>query len=168
MAINTKVALINEIDKLIDSVESNQETHGLLGGLFALVQQVDRSFQRETKFKAKKRSGLASSSAKPMPPNAEFAKEDFEKKTVKTRAAAQPVKAEPNEEPAPVEVETKEQPNEGELLDIVTDGLDKIKEQYKSPKVFAKKLKSIGVDATGKTHEELFAQAKAKFDEISQ
>lgn len=165
--INTKVALINEIDKLIDSVESNQETHGLLGGLFALVQQVDRSFQRETKFKAKKRSGLPSPSAKPMPPNAEFAKEDFEKKTVKTQVA-QPVKAEPKEEPAPVEVETKEQPNEGELLDIVTDGLDKIKEQYKSPKVFAKKLKAIGVDATGKTHEELFVQAKAKFDEISQ
>ncbi len=76
--------------------------------------------------------------------------------------------SEEDEEPAPVEVETKEQPNEGELLDIVTDGLDKIKEQYKSPKVFAKKLKAIGVDATGKTHEELFAQAKAKFDEISQ
>lgn len=101
MAINTKVALINEIDKLIDNVEHSQETKGLLDGLFALVQQVDRSFQRETKFKAKKRAGFAAPSGKPMPPNAEFAKEDFEKKTVKTREAAQPVKAEPKRRAGP-------------------------------------------------------------------
>lgn len=169
MAIDTKIKLIAAIDQLIDETEANQETTGLLAHLFAGVQQVNRSFERETKFKAKKSSPIKTT-GKPMPPPAEFTKEDFEKKT-RIKEDAKPVdepKAEAEPTPAPIEVDPIDPTNESELLDIVTDGLERVRENYKTPGAFKKKLKSIGVDANGKTIEELFNQAKAKFDEISQ
>lgn len=166
MAVNTKVGLITEIDKLINSTELNQETQGLLQHLYAGVQQVDRSFVRETNFKAKRKGGTTAPKTN-MPPNYVPTPEELaaiEKKRMNPPVPPVEIK---QDDLAPVQVEVKEQPNEGELLDIVIDGLEKAKENFKTPKAFAKKLKSIGVEAEGKTHEELFKVAKAKFDEIS-
>lgn len=166
MAVNTKVGLITEIDKLINLTELNQETQGLLQHLYAGVQQVDRSFVRETNFKAKRKGGNTAPKTN-MPPNYVPTKEELaaiEKKRMNPPAPPVEIK---QDDATQVTVEVKEQPNEGELLDIITDGLEKAKENYKNPKAFAKKLKSIGIEAEGKTHEELFKVAKTKFDEIS-
>lgn len=166
MAISTKVGLINEIDKLIDNTQANQETSGLLRGLYSIIQQVDRSFVRETNFKVKI-SGKGQTPTTKMPPNyvptaAELA--EIEKK--RTSPPAPPVEIK-QDDLAPATAETKPQPNEAELLDIVAAGIEKIKADYKTPKEFAKKLKAIGVEAKGKTHDELFAAAKVIFDEAS-
>lgn len=165
MAVNTKVGLITEIDKLINSTELNQETQGLLQHLYAGVQQVDRSFIRETNFKAKRKTGSTTTKTK-MPPN--YVPTPEELAELEKKRMTPPVPPVEKQEVAdPVTVEVKPQPNEAELLDLITDGLDKAKENYENPKTFAKKLKSIGIEAEGKTHEELFKVAKAKFDEIS-
>lgn len=171
MAISSKSALITEIDKLIDSAELNQETQGILQNLFATVQQVDRSFNRETKFKANRGAPKSGSSKIKMPPNyAPTPEQIAEAEKKRNQSIAPPVSSEPESAPSqePVMVETKEQPNEAELLDIIADGVDKAKETFKTPAAFSKKLKSLGIEAKGKTHEDIFEIAKLKFEEISQ
>lgn len=166
MAVNTKVGLITEIDKLINSTELNQETQGLLQHLYAGVQQVDRSFVRETNFKAKRKGGTTTPKTN-MPPNYAPTPEELAELEKKRMMPTVPPVDTLQEEPAQTVAEVKPQPNEAELLDLITDGLEKAKENYKTAKVFAKKLKSIGIEAEGKTHEELFKVAKSKFDEIN-
>ncbi|MBK9258123.1 MAG: hypothetical protein IPM42_21985 [Saprospiraceae bacterium] len=166
--IKTKVALITAIDNLIDTTAYNGETQGLLQGLFALVQQNNRSFEREKSFKLKKTIHTTAPSGKTMPPNAEFSKEDFEKKTV--RKVAEPVKEQPKAaDPEPMvltEDEIKTPSNESEILDLVTDGLDKAKANFKTPAQFKKKLAGLGIDSKGKTYEEIFEDLKAAFNNL--
>ena len=166
--IKTKVALITAIDNLIDTTTYNGETQGLLQGLFALVQQSNRSFEREKAFKAKKTVHSAPTSGKVMPPNADFSKEDFEKKTAKK--VAEPVKEQPKAaEPEPMiltDDEIKTPSNDSDILDLVTDGLDKAKANFKTPAQFKKKLSALGIESKGKTHEEIFEDLKAAFNNL--
>lgn len=164
MAINTKVSLITEIDKLIDSIEKNQETTGLLNGLYSIVQQVDRSFIRETKFKAKGSKPVGKTIK--MPPNFQPTAEELAEIEKKRDLilTAPPVEPDQEKEPEPIMVETKEPTNEAELLDIFTDGVEGAKEKFKTPKAFAKKLKDLGFATTGKTYDDIYSELEAKFN----
>lgn len=166
--IKTRVALITAIDNLIEQAAYNGETQGLLQGMFALVQQTNRSFERENAFKAKKAIKSSTPGGSKMPPNAVFTDDDFQKKTVKK--VAEPVKPRLKEvEPEPMVLtddEIKVPSNESEILDLVMDGLDKAKTNFKKPAQFKKKLAALGIVSEGKTHEEMFEDLKEAFNNL--
>lgn len=167
MPISNRSAQIAELDKFLDNTELNPETRGIASEIFAICQRFERSMDRERRFKAKQLGGgAAAQKVIEMPPN--FNPNEYvpvEKKS----PTVQPVDQTPNEntDPEPIEVDQKDETTDLKIFDLFTAGIEGAKASYPKAGAFKKALKDLGIQADGKTHEDLWSALQLKFDEIN-
>jgi hypothetical protein len=164
MSIKTRVQLIAAIDSLLDQIEITSETRAIGGELYSLATRNDRSMIREKNWKAKRPGGENSIT---MPPSHELPKEAFGEQPVKKKELKQTPIVETANEPEPIEVDQEAPTNAMEVFDLHQEGLEAAIQKYPKVGEFKKYLKSIEINATGKTHQELWEAVVTEFNKIN-
>jgi len=164
MQITSRAAQIVALDKILDETELNVDTRGICTEIFAICQRFDRSTEREKKFKSKKLGGgVNQENIKVMPPP--FDPNSYVPEEKKSRIAPPVEKVEP--EPEPLEVDQKDETSELKIADLYWSGIEGAKTAYPKAGQFKKALKELGIQAEGKTHEELWSALQAAFDNLT-
>lgn len=164
MPITSRAGQIVALDKILDETELNVDTRGVCTEIFAICQRFDRSTEREKKFKSKKLGGGVNQEAiKTMPPP--FDVNSYVPEEKKSRIAPPVNQVEP--EPDPIEVDQKDETNEIKIFDLFQSGIESAKTTYPKAGQFKKALKELGIQAEGKTHEELWSALQAAFDNLT-
>lgn len=166
MPISNRSAQIAELDKFLDNTELNPETRGIASEIFAICQRFERSMDRERRFKAKQLGGgAAAQKTVEMPPN--FNPNEYVPVEKKSPTVQQEPVSEPTVTESVVEVDQKDETTDLKIFDLFTAGIEGAKTNYPKAGSFKKALKDIGIQAEGKTHEDLWSALQLKFDEIN-
>lgn len=170
MAKNTKAAILSQIrESMTDGTfVYNGETRGLLDNLYALTQQHDRSVAFEQEWKKVKGNPEPDANRIALK-EVKFTPDDFEKKTVTTAPPAAEIKPEPVKQPEPEAAkEPASAPAEMQILDLYMAGKEKAIADHNGPRAFAKVLKGLGLDATGKTFDDHWNVLTEAFNKMNQ